>query len=119
MREGQIIIDTSTSEPESTRRLAGELAGLGVGYADAPLTGGPEQAASAELGVLCGASPEIFAGILPLLSCFATTIRHMGPVGSGHAAKLISNFLVTGMISACGASLWNRAESKYRLAQPL
>ena len=99
LRENHVIIDTSTSEPESTRRLAGELADLGVGYADAPLTGGPEQAASAELGVLCGASPEIFAGILPLLSCFATTIRHMGPVGSGHAAKLISNFLATGMIA--------------------
>jgi 3-hydroxyisobutyrate dehydrogenase-like beta-hydroxyacid dehydrogenase len=99
LRKNHIIIDTSTSEPESTRRLAGELAGLGVDYADAPLTGGPEQAASAELGVLCGASPEIFASILPLLSCFATTIRHMGPVGSGHAAKLISNFLVTGMIT--------------------
>jgi len=99
LREGHIIIDTSTSEPGSTRRLAGELAGLGVGFADAPLTGGPEQAASAELGVLCGASPEIFAIIFPLLSCFATTIRHMGPVGSGHAAKLISNFLVTGMIT--------------------
>jgi 3-hydroxyisobutyrate dehydrogenase-like beta-hydroxyacid dehydrogenase len=99
LHKNQIIIDTSTSEPESTRRLAGELADLGAGYADAPLTGGPEQAANAELGVLCGASPEIFASILPLLSCFATTIRHMGPVGSGHAAKLISNFLVTGMIT--------------------
>jgi 3-hydroxyisobutyrate dehydrogenase-like beta-hydroxyacid dehydrogenase len=99
LREGHIIIDTSTSEPELTRRLADELAGLGVGYADAPLTGGPEQAASAELGVLCGASPEIFASILPVLSCFATTIRHMGPAGSGHAAKLISNFLVIGMIA--------------------
>jgi 3-hydroxyisobutyrate dehydrogenase-like beta-hydroxyacid dehydrogenase len=99
LHKNHIIIDTSTSEPESTRRLAGELADLGVGYADAPLTGGPEQAKSAELGVLCGASPEIFASIFPLLSCFATTIRHMGPVGSGHAAKLISNFLVTGMIT--------------------
>jgi len=99
LRKNHIIIDTGTSEPESTRRLAAELAGLGVGYADAPMTGGPEQAASAELGVLCGAGPETFASILPLLSCFATTIRHMGPVGSGHAAKLISNFLVTGMIA--------------------
>ena len=99
LNNSHIIIDTSTSEPNSTRRLAGELADLGVGFSDAPLTGGPEQAASAELGVLCGASPEIFASILPLLSCFATTIRHMGPVGSGHAAKLISNFLVTGMIT--------------------
>jgi len=99
LRLGQIIIDASTSEPESTRRLASELAAVGVAYADAPLTGGPEQAAAAELGVLCGASPETFARILPVLSCFATTVRHMGPVGSGHAAKLISNFLVTGMIA--------------------
>ena len=96
---GQIIIDTGTSEPDSTRRLAGELAALGIAYADAPVTGGPEQAAAAELGVLCGASPDVFAKILPVLSCFATTVRHMGPVGSGHAAKLISNFLVTGMIA--------------------
>ena len=99
LRAGQIIIDAGTSEPESTRRLAGELASLGIGYADAPMTGGPEQAAKAELGVLCGASPEVYASILPLLSCYASTIRHMGPVGSGHAAKLISNFLVTGMIA--------------------
>jgi 3-hydroxyisobutyrate dehydrogenase-like beta-hydroxyacid dehydrogenase len=99
LRFGQIIIDTGTSEPESTRRLAGELAALGVAYADTPVTGGPEQAAAAELGALCGASPEVFARTLPVLSCFATTVRHMGPVGSGHAAKLISNFLVTGMIA--------------------
>lgn len=99
LRIGQIIIDTSTSEPESTRRLASNLAALGVAYADAPMTGGPEQAAAAELGVLCGASPETFAAIMPVLSCFSTAIRHMGPVGSGHAAKLISNFLVTGMIA--------------------
>lgn len=99
LRKSQIIIDTGTSEPQATRRLAGELAGLGVGYADAPMTGGPEQAANAELGVLCGTNPEVFSVIKPLLSCFATTIRHMGPVGSGHAAKLMSNFLVTGMIA--------------------
>ncbi len=99
LRSGQIIIDTGTSEPDSTRRLAGQLAALGIAFADAPLTGGPEQAAAAELGVLCGAGPEVFARILPVLSCFATTVRHMGPVGSGHAAKLISNFLVTGMIA--------------------
>jgi 3-hydroxyisobutyrate dehydrogenase-like beta-hydroxyacid dehydrogenase len=99
LTEGQTIIDTGTSRPETTGLLAAELANLGIAYADAPLTGGPEQAAKAELGVLCGASPETFAQIEPLLSCFATTIRHMGPVGSGHVAKLISNFLVTGMIA--------------------
>ncbi len=99
LRQGQIIIDSGTSKPQSTRELAGELAALGVAYADAPVTGGPEQAALAELGVLCGAEPQTFEATKPLLSCFASTVRHMGPVGSGHAAKLISNYLVTGMIA--------------------
>ena len=99
LREAQIIIDMSTSEPASTRRLAGEMTSLGVWFVDAPVTGGPEQAARAGLGVFCGASPEAYLAVEPLLSCFATTIRHMGPPGSGHAAKLVSNYLVTGMIA--------------------
>lgn len=96
---GQIILDSGTSAPAVTKRLAHELQGLGVAYADIPLTGGPEQAEQGVLGVLCGATPETFARIEPLLACFATTIRHFGPPGSGHTAKLISNYLVTGMVA--------------------
>ena len=99
LRQGQIIMDAGTSAPAATKKLAHELAALGVAYADIPLTGGPEQAERAELGVLCGASDETFARIRPLLACFATTIRHFGPPGSGNTAKLISNYLVTGMVA--------------------
>lgn len=99
LRTGQIIMDAGTSAPDATKKLAHELAALGVAYADIPLTGGPEQAEKAELGVLCGASDETFARIRPLLACFATTIRHFGPPGSGNTAKLISNYLVTGMVA--------------------
>ncbi len=99
LRPRHILIDTGTSEPDTTRRLARELAHMGVSYADAPLTGGPEQAETAHLGVLCGAEEKTFLHIKPILKCFATTVRHVGPVGSGHTAKLISNYLVTGMIA--------------------
>lgn len=99
LRAGQIIMDAGTSAPAATKKLAHELEGLGVAYADIPLTGGPEQAEQGVLGVLCGASVETFGRIAPLLSCFATTIRHFGPPGSGHTAKLISNYLVTGMVA--------------------
>ena len=99
LRAGQIILDAGTSAPAATKKLAHELEALGVGYADIPLTGGPEQAEQGVLGVLCGASPETYARISPLLDCFATTIRHFGPPGSGHTAKLISNYLVTGMVA--------------------
>ena len=99
LRAGQIILDAGTSAPSATVRLARELQALGIAYADIPLTGGPEQAEQGVLGVLCGASEETFARIQPLLACFATTIRHFGPPGSGHTAKLISNYLVTGMVA--------------------
>ena len=99
LRAGQTIVDCGTSDPETTRRLAREMAHIGVHYADAPLTGGPEQAAKAQLGVLCGADDKTYAALMPLFQCFATTIRHFGPPGSGHTAKLISNALVTGMVA--------------------
>jgi 3-hydroxyisobutyrate dehydrogenase-like beta-hydroxyacid dehydrogenase len=99
LRPGQIILDAGTSAPDATKRLAHDLASRGIAYADIPLTGGPEQAEQGVLGVLCGASEDTFARIEPLLSCFASTIRRFGPPGSGHTAKLISNFLVTGMVA--------------------
>jgi 3-hydroxyisobutyrate dehydrogenase-like beta-hydroxyacid dehydrogenase len=99
LRPGMIIVDASTSEPASSKRLAEGLAKLGVGFADAPMAGGPEQAMAGETGVLVGATDLVFASIQPLLSCYATRIAHMGAVGSGHSAKLVSNYLVTGMIA--------------------
>ena len=77
LRAGQVIMDAGTSAPAATKKLAHELAAMGVAYADIPLTGGPEQAEKAELGVLCGATDETFARIRPLLACFATTIRRV------------------------------------------
>ena len=95
---GQIIVDTGTTAPETTRRLARELTPLGIAYADAPVTGGPEQAVKGELGALVGADDETFARIKPVIACYATRIKHFGPPGSGNVAKLISNYLVIGMI---------------------
>ena len=104
LRRGQFILDAGTSAPEVTKQHARELKSLGVSYADIPLTGGPEQAEQGLLGVLCGADAETFAVIEPLLSCFATAIKHFGPPGSGQTAKLISNYLVTGMVALVAES---------------
>ncbi|WP_119274497.1 NAD(P)-dependent oxidoreductase [Taklimakanibacter deserti] len=98
LRRGQIIIDTGTTDPQTTRRLARELKVQGVAYADAPMAGGPEQVAKKEVGALIGADEQTFAAIAPLVSCYASRLKHFGPPGSGHVAKLISNYLVIGMI---------------------
>jgi 3-hydroxyisobutyrate dehydrogenase-like beta-hydroxyacid dehydrogenase len=96
---GSIIIDTSTSDPALTRRLAEELAADGIHFCDGPLTGGVAQAAAGELGVLFGGPADILARVEPVLSSFATRIEHFGSAGSGHVAKLVNNYLVCGMIA--------------------
>jgi 3-hydroxyisobutyrate dehydrogenase-like beta-hydroxyacid dehydrogenase len=98
LRPGQIVIDTGTTEPQTTRRLARELKAQGVAYADAPMAGGPEQVAKRDVGALIGADDATYQAIAPLVSCYASRLKHFGPPGSGHVAKLISNYLVIGMI---------------------
>ena len=104
LREGQIVIDTTTSQPRVTEALARDLARQKVGLADAPMTGGPEQVAAGEAGALVGAEGELFSAIEPLLACYCTRVHHFGPPGAGHRAKLISNYLVMGMIGVIADS---------------
>lgn len=99
LRQGQIVIDGSTSRPESSRKLAAALGATGVAFADAPMTGGPEQVRSGEAGALVGAELEIFQRIAPVIACYCDRVEHFGPVGQGHMAKLISNYLACGMIA--------------------
>ncbi|MBL8907709.1 MAG: NAD(P)-dependent oxidoreductase [Rhizobiales bacterium] len=96
---GQIVIDTGTSDPVETRKLAHRLSERGIAFVDAPMTGGPEQAARAAVGALIGADPETYKTVAPVISCYAARQRRFGPPGAGQTAKLISNYVITGMIA--------------------
>jgi 3-hydroxyisobutyrate dehydrogenase-like beta-hydroxyacid dehydrogenase len=99
MRRGQIVIDATTANPSSTRRLAREFAYIGVSFVDAPMTGGPEEVLTGQAGALIGADEEVFTMVAPVIACYASRIVHFGPVGAGHTAKLISNYLACGMVA--------------------
>ena len=98
--EGLIIVDSSTSEPATTRRLAAVCAAQGVRFVDAPLTRGPAEAEAGTLNMLVGATPEDLAAITPLLDAMAENVLHVGPVGSGHVVKLLNNFVVQAQTTA-------------------
>jgi 3-hydroxyisobutyrate dehydrogenase len=89
-----IVIDTSTSEPDVSRRLAAELASVGHGFLDAPVSGGPAGAGSGNLTMMIGGSEEDVAVARPVIEAIASKILHVGPTGAGNVAKLVNNMLV-------------------------
>lgn len=99
-RAGLIVIDTSTSEPESTRRLAALCAAQGVIYVDAPLTRTPIEAEAGKLNSMVGASPEVFARIEPVIRAYSENVFHVGEMGSGHVVKLLNNFVAQAICTA-------------------
>jgi 3-hydroxyisobutyrate dehydrogenase-like beta-hydroxyacid dehydrogenase len=93
MIEGKIIVDLSTSQPDSTRRLADKLGERNCTMMEAPLTGGPPQAESGELTVIAAGDEAVYGKIRPLLEEFGKNIFFVGGSGSGHTIKLINNSL--------------------------
>lgn len=88
-----IIIDTSTSEPAVSRELAAKLEGMGIGFLDAPVSGGPAGAASGNLTMMIGGSDEDVTLARPVIEALAAKALHVGPSGAGNVAKLVNNLL--------------------------
>ena len=94
LRPGSVVVDHSTISPVETRRLAGVIAEAGAAWVDAPVSGGSEGALNGTLAVMVGADPGDLATVRPVIDAYATTVTHVGPVGSGQLAKLVNQVLV-------------------------
>ena len=91
----QLVVDFSTIRPATARELAGKLrASTGAGWIDAPVSGGPPAAGEGTLTVMAGGAMEDFARAAPMLGDVAARVTHLGPVGSGLAAKMINQLIV-------------------------
>ena len=83
LKEGGLVIDCSSIAPEATRRVAEEFRAKGIGFVDAPLSGGSEGAIRGTLTVMCGGSEEDFERARPVLRVIGSKITRIGPVGCG------------------------------------
>jgi 3-hydroxyisobutyrate dehydrogenase-like beta-hydroxyacid dehydrogenase len=98
-RAGLVVVDCSTSEPDSTLRIARDFDAKGAAYVDAPLARTPKEAEEGRLNVMVGADATVFSTIEPVLKAFAENIFHVGGLGAAHKLKLINNFLAMGQAS--------------------
>ncbi len=92
-RDGMLLMDMSTVDPETTDNLARRLPEQGIAVVDAPVGRLAQHANSGESLFMVGASDADFARVRPLLEAMGTTIHHCGAVGSGMRTKLVNNFL--------------------------
>jgi 3-hydroxyisobutyrate dehydrogenase len=92
-RAGTLIVDQTTGDPFATRSIAEELAGLGLQFADAPVSGGSQGAEAGTIAIMVGAEPDVGERLLPILHAISPNVFAAGGVGNGHLIKLVNNLL--------------------------
>lgn len=92
-RRGQVVVDLSTSAPESTRKICVLLAEKGADYLDAGISGGAAAADVGKLTLMVGGRQQALDKVRPTLDAFTSNLYHVGGPGAGHTTKLLNNFL--------------------------
>jgi 3-hydroxyisobutyrate dehydrogenase-like beta-hydroxyacid dehydrogenase len=100
-RAGQVFCDLSTVGPDTHQKIAARLKEKGVGYLDAPVSGGTSGAEAGTLTIMVGGEVEHFQRVLPMLDAMGQNINHVGPTGAGATIKLINQMM--NIVNALGA----------------
>ena len=100
-----IVVDTSTADPTTSRRLQALLDAAGHGHLDAPVSGGPAGAAEGQLTMMVGGTEQDFADARPVIEAMAAKLLHVGPSGAGNVAKLVNNMLVAAHMITTGEAV--------------
>jgi 3-hydroxyisobutyrate dehydrogenase len=105
MRPGSLLAIHSTIAPASCEALEARCTERGIAFCDAPVDGGPDDAAAGRLVVMCGGTAEAIAAAQPVLDAFGRLIVHLGPAGAGERAKIICNSLLAANLGLARAAM--------------
>jgi 3-hydroxyisobutyrate dehydrogenase len=94
LRKGAVLIDCTSGDPPTSRSIAAELGARGVGFIDAPVSGGTTAAKAGTLTVMWGGEQSVYERVRPVIEAFGKKIVHAGTVGSGDALKAVNNALL-------------------------
>jgi 3-hydroxyisobutyrate dehydrogenase len=103
LERGATLVDCTSGDPATSREIASILGPRGIGFVDAPVSGGVSGAEKGALTVMCGGDDDTMARVRPVLEAFGRKIVHCGPVGAGHAVKAVNQAML-------GVHIWALAE---------
>ena len=102
---GGIHVDMSTIAPGTARKVAARYAERGIGWLDAPVSGGEIGARDATLAIMAGGEAEVLERVRPVLACMGKTVVHIGPAGAGQVAKACNQMIMVNAIQACAEAM--------------
>lgn len=104
-RSGAVIVDHTTASAEVARRLAGLAGEQGVGFLDAPVSGGQAGAEHGQLTVMVGGEEAVFDLARPVINSYARMVKLMGPVGNGQLTKMVNQICIAGLVQGLAEAL--------------
>jgi 3-hydroxyisobutyrate dehydrogenase-like beta-hydroxyacid dehydrogenase len=105
MQPGSILVDHTTASAEVAREIGERARGLGVGFLDAPVSGGQAGAENGKLTVMVGGEQECFDSAKPVIDSYARACVLMGPTGSGQLAKMVNQICIAGLLQGLSEGL--------------
>jgi len=105
MARGAVFVDHTTVSARITRILGDEARAQGLGYVDAPVSGGQAGAENGALSVMCGGSDADYALAEPVIAAYARICRRLGDVGSGQVAKMMNQIAIAGVVQGIAEAL--------------
>jgi 3-hydroxyisobutyrate dehydrogenase len=99
LRPGSLVLEMTSADPSVTRELEREVAVRGSALIDAPVSGGVRGAVEGTLAIMVGGDPALLERARPVLASMGKNIFHAGPVGAGHAIKLVNNMCSGGILA--------------------
>ncbi|WP_096785759.1 NAD(P)-dependent oxidoreductase [Rhodobacter sp. CZR27] len=105
MARGALFVDHTTVSAQVTRDLAAEADALGLGFVDAPVSGGQAGAENGALSIMCGGAEDHYARAEPVMAAYARVCRRLGESGSGQIAKMMNQICIAGLVQGLSEAL--------------
>jgi 3-hydroxyisobutyrate dehydrogenase-like beta-hydroxyacid dehydrogenase len=100
MKKGAILVDHTTASADAARKVFAAAKEKGVGFIDAPVSGGQAGAENGKLTVMCGGEPAPFERAKPVMDSYARAVTLLGPSGAGQLTKMVNQICIAGLVQA-------------------
>ena len=105
MAPGAVFVDHTTASAVIARELAAAAQARGLGFVDAPVSGGNLGAINGALTVMCGGEPAAFERMRPVALAFAKAVTLLGPAGNGQLAKMVNQICIAGLVQGLAEAI--------------